>query len=167
MALLNIDEFSSYFKGGAKSYLFEWTPNTKFLRNDFKFLVRASSVPSTSIEEIVVEYQQINFKMGGKKNFEDWTISLNIDPKSDVRKKFEDWSNKIHEVGDNKYVHHYSKDYVSIEEFYMLDGNGNKLLTVKLFDAWPKTIGSITMDYSSQDFAQFDVTFSYLYHIIT
>jgi hypothetical protein len=48
-----------------------------------------------------------------------------------------------------------------------LDLNGDKLLNVKLINAWPKSIGAITLDYSATDIAQFDVTFSYNQHVIS
>jgi hypothetical protein len=163
----SIDDFSKYFQGGAKPYMFLWTPNTTFLKNDYRYLVKATSVPSTTIEEIVVEYQQINFKYGGKKTFEDWTVTMVVDSNAEIRVKLEEWSNKIHNISSSDgFRHGYFNDYKADEEFRMLGNDWEDLLVVKLYDAWPKSIGQITLDYSVQDFAQFDVTFSYMYHEI-
>jgi hypothetical protein len=167
----SIDNFSAYFEGGARSYLFMWEPGSPLisptlLNNDFRYLVRASKVPATTIEEINIEQQGINFKMAGKKSFDSWTVSFNVDKNAYLRIKFEEWSNFIQEVNTEGISNKYWDDYTSTQEFKMLDGGGDPILNIKLYGAWPKTIGEITMDYSNQDFAQFDVEFSYLYHII-
>jgi hypothetical protein len=166
----SVDNFGTYFSGGAKAFLFMWEPgspegNKTLLDQDYKYLVRASKIPSSSIEEIVVELQQVNYKFGGKRTYDDWTISFNVDKDGALRTKFEKWIDMIHEIkSDGTLNHHYYKDYTSTQIFKMLDGNGDPILKIKLYNAWPKTIGDITLDYSSQDFAQFDVTFTYQYH---
>jgi hypothetical protein len=169
---LDIDTFVTQFNGGARSYLFEWQPNTSLgiMGENDRFLVRASKIPATNIEPIIVEYQQIDFKFGGKKKYDDWTISFNVDRKADIRRKFEEWSNLIHEVKRDGFYHKYFDNYKSDETFKML-GKGSvfaikDILGVKLYGVWPSSIGEIEMDYSNQDFAHFDVTFSYQYHII-
>jgi len=168
----SVDKFSTYFEGGARAYLFKWKPGSPTsgivnISDDYIYLVKASSIPQSSVEEIVTEYQHLNFKMGGKRVFDDWTLSFLVDIKSKIRGDFEKWMNGITQVGkDNIFIQHYLSEYTSTQDFYMLDGDGLDILHVTLFDAWPKTIGPVTMDYSSQDFAQFDVTFSYLYHEI-
>jgi len=171
---LDLDTFATNFNGGARAYLFEWVPNTSLgiMNEKDKFLVTASKVPATVIEPIVIEYQQVEFKFGGKKKFDDWTLSFNVDNAAEIRKKFEKWYNKIHQVEKDGFSHKYLKDYKSDEEFHMIGKSSllssiDTILTVKLIDAWPSSIGEITMDYSDQNFAQFDVTFSYQYHIIT
>lgn len=170
MGLSTIDEFSFYFRGGAKSYLFEWIPNapasiSSFVR-DYKYLVRSTSIPSTTIEEITVNYQQVDFKMGGKKIFDDWVVSFNVDKDANIRVSFEEWSNLIHSIENGFFNHKLFDNYTSNESFHMLNGKGETILNITLYHAWPKSISPITLDYSSQDFAQFDVTFSYMYHEI-
>jgi hypothetical protein len=170
---LDIDTFSTNFNGGARSYMFEWEPSTVLgiMSKTDRFLVRASKIPSTTIDHIVIEYQQIDFKFGGKKKYDDWTISFNVDKVADIRRKFEKWSNLIHEVKKDSFAHKFFKDYKSDETFSMLGKKSGPLtisdiLIVKLYGVWPSSIGEIEMDYSNQDFAHFDVTFSYQYHII-
>lgn len=48
----------------------------------------------------------------------------------------------------------------------MLDNDNEGTLSVALIDSWPKSIGPISLDHSSADWAQFDVTFGYQYHVI-
>ena len=169
----SIDDFQTYFEGGARAYLFKWDPPSDmgFSSSD-TMLVKATTLPETTVEEHVVEYQQLNFKMAGKKTFNDWTVSFVMDKTASIRVKFEKWMNKIHNINSGgSFQQNYYNEYITQMDFRMLDyggvfgiKTGKKLLKMTLYNAWPKSIGPVTLDYSSQDFAQFDVTFSYLYH---
>jgi len=176
----DLDSFAMNFGGGAKAFLFEWTPTLihPYMKRNDRFLVRSTTVPETIIEEITVEYQQLNYKIGGKKSFSDWIISFNLDNKAELRTRFENWSNNIHKVDSEGFQHllpvfgesggpkTFHNSYMTNETFTMLDNNMDPILQITLYGAWPKSIGPITLDYATQDFAQFDVTFSYLYHEI-
>jgi hypothetical protein len=175
----SIDNFINEFKGGAKSFLFVWEPQIKKadssdLEPDStkkrRYLVKSSSFPASNVEEIMVELQGVNFKMGGKRSYEDWNVVLNVDVDGKIRYEFEQWMQAIHNVTDKENKHFYLEHYSTTQTFHMLKGDGNfgdPLLEIKLYNAWPKSISAIALDYSSTDFAQFDVTFSYQYHTIT
>jgi hypothetical protein len=182
----NIEQFANEFQGGARAYLFEWEPSIKTgmsLGEYTKVFVKSSTFPGSSVEEHVVEYQGVNFKSGGKQIYEDWTISFNLDIDGKLRKDFEKWIQLIYPVNDTEIKPNYYSDYKQDLEFKMLGlisfnldftagipdfgGVEPMILNIKLKNAWPKSVGPITLDYSSQDFAQFDVTFSYQYHVIT
>jgi len=184
----SVDAFADYFQGGAKAFLFMWEPDmptdivSSAEQKKRRYLVRSSTLPQSSVEELVVEYQGLNYKFGGKRSFEDWNITFNVDINAKIRYEFEQWMQKIHEVNDktdfdndsviNRHLYP-GKDpgassgkegYFSTQTFKMLRGDGSDLIVIKLYNAWPKVIGPVTLDYSTQDFAQFEVTFSYMYH---
>lgn len=172
-----IDDFSTHFKGGARAYLFRWTPpiisDVDFDVIDDSMLVKSTNFPETTVEEHIIEYQQVNLKIAGKKTYNDWTVAFVVDKEGLIRLNFEKWMNKIHNINSSGSFqqNYYSKYIVGQMTFQMLDyggvfgvKTGNELLKITLHNVWPKSIGPITLDYSSQDFAQFDVTFSYLYH---
>ena len=175
----SIDNFMSEFEGGAKSFLFVWEPEIKKAdgssideqkKRKRRYLVKSSSFPASNVEEIAFEMQGINFKMGGKRTYEDWNLQFNVDKNGYVRKEFEEWMQGIHKITDKENEHFYLDNYSSTQTFKMLKGDGSfssPLLEIKLYNAWPKSIGPIALDYSSTDFAQFDVTFSYQYHMIS
>ena len=181
----SVDSFSDNFQGGAKAFLFLWEPSMptdvvpREEQEKRKYLVRSTTLPQSSVEEIIVEYQHLNYKFGGKRSFEDWNISLNVDINAKVRYEFEQWMQKIHEVRavtnfadseDAIAKHLYpgtsgtQDSYLTTQTFKMLRGDGSDLIVIKLYNAWPKTIGPVSLDYSTQDFANFEVTFSYMYH---
>jgi len=174
----SIDNFINEFRGGAKSFLFIWEPEIKDsegnllaldTRKKRRYLVKSTGFPSSNVEEIIVEYQGLDFKMGGKRSYEDWNITLNVDADGMIRYELEEWMNAIHKVDDKNNQHFYRSRYETTQIFKILKGDGNfesPLLQVTLYNAWPKSISSIALDYSSTEFAQFDLTFSYQYHTI-
>lgn len=175
----SIDNFITEFQGGAKSFLFVWEPQIlnadgnsidEQSKRKRRYLVRSSSFPASNVEEIIVEMQGLDFKMGGKRTYEDWNLQFNVDVDGKIRKEFEEWMQGIHKVTDKENKHFYLDHYSSTQTFKMLKSDGSfsdPLLEIKLYNAWPKSIGPIALDYSSIDFAQFDVTFSYQYHTIS
>jgi len=167
MPYFDLESFRSQFQGGARAYLFLYKPNIPTSTIDAKFLVRASILPGTTIEEILVNWQGQDFKMAGKKTFTDWTITFNVDKESKLRKDFEDWSDKIHKIRSDENLFGVTTDYFATQSLSMLDYDGSEILEIKLVDAWPKEIAAITLDYSTMDVAQFDVTFTYQFHEIT
>jgi hypothetical protein len=169
----NLDTFKSNFQGGARSYLFMFSPQFPAgvssipAAPETKYLVRATSVPESTTEEIIVNWQGADRKLAGKQTFADWTITFNVDMQSTVRVAYEEWIKSIHNVdGDHKYG--YPVDYEMTQNLWMLNYDGSEhILDIELVDAFPKSVSAITLDYSAMDIAQFDVTFGYLYHRIT
>ena len=161
----NLESFKGGFKGGARAYLFMYEPNlVEGAYADGKFLVKSTSLPETSIEEITVNWQGADFKMSGKQTFADWTISFNSDKAYALRKEFEKWMELIQNTGDSDISYGSPEDYFANQTLMLLDYEGNQIDTLTLYDAWPKSVGAVTLDYSSQDISQFDVTFTYQYH---
>jgi hypothetical protein len=162
----DIGTFKANFGSGARSYLFLWEPGFPGGGKEYtKYLVRSTSVPGDNVEEITTNWQGVDMRMAGKRTYEDWSISLNIDYDAEIVKDLNDWMNKIHNIaGDGCYG---DSGYTANQTLKMLDYCGeNSVLTVKLVDAWLKSIAEISLDYSAQDLAQFEITFTYLYHII-
>lgn len=172
VASFDITSFKAQFEGGARSYLFYWVPDwpsavsTKTFGSqatDAGILVRSTTLPGDNVEEIMVNWQGADLKMPGKRVMGDWTVTLNTDRKADLRRAFNEWMIGLHNLktGD------YGRDYCADQTLEMLDYEGNTIRTVKIADAWVKSVGPIELDYSAQDIAMFDVTFSYLHQKVT
>jgi len=169
----NLENFKANFVGGARSYLFMFAPDfptnvgTIPADDKTKYLVRATNVPESTTEEILVNWQGADYKLAGKQTFTDWTITFNVDDGADVRVAYEEWIKEIHNVDK---IHKYGlpTEYEKTQKLWMLNYDGSEhILDIELVDAWPKSVSAITLDYSAMDVAQFDVTFGYLYHRIT
>ena len=75
---------------------------------------------------------------------------------------FEDWQRNAFNEGNWNVNYH--KDYVSTIEIYLLDKKDTRRYGIKLFDAFPKTIGAIDLNYASNnEMIKTSVTFSFRY----
>ena len=75
---------------------------------------------------------------------------------------FEDWQRNA--FNEENWNINYHKDYVSTIEIYLLDKKDKRRYGIKLFDAFPKTIGAIDLNYASNnEMIKTPVTFSFRY----
>ena len=163
----NIENFKANFDGGARQYLFYFLPTfpggvSAPDMEKASYLVRATSLPETTLEEIVVNWQGYDFKMAGKYTYADFTVTFNVDVNAEIRKGYENWMELIHHPETN--VHSYVSEYMITQNLQLLGYDGNPIMTYQLHNAWPKTVGAVTLEYATNDVAQFDVTFSYQWH---
>ena len=167
MAEFNLEAFKANFKGGARSYLFYYIPNfptgiTGLSEDEVTYLVRTTTLPESTLEETIVNWQGFDFKFAAKHTFTDFTITFNVDRPAKVRKMYEDWIELIHNSETNVFA---SLDtYMTDQRIRLLDYDGTKVMDYILYNAWVKTVGPVTLDYAATDTAQFDVTFTYSHH---
>ena len=75
---------------------------------------------------------------------------------------FEDWQRNA--FNEENWNVNYHKDYVSTIEIYLLDKKDTRRYGIKLFDAFPRTIGAIDLNYASNnEMIKTSVTFSFRY----
>lgn len=164
----DIDSYRAEFNGGAKSYLFYFKPTFPAQiggdTNKTTYLVRTASLPETSIDEIQLAWQGFDFKIAGKYTYSDWNITFNCDSEANIQKHFHNWLSFIHDPTTNVYAS--PKDYMVDQQVELLGNNGEPIAKYKLFACWPKSIGQLSLDYTQNDVAQFDITFTYLYHVV-
>jgi hypothetical protein len=164
----NIENFKANFEGGARSYLFYYIPRypggVSDGGQDITYLVRTTSLPETTLEETIVNWQGFDFKFAAKNTFADFVVTFNVDKDAKVRKLFENWMTKIHNPETNEFAK--ASEYMIAQRIQLLDYDGSVVMQYVLHHAWPKSITAITLDYASTEVAQFDVNFSYAYHTI-
>jgi hypothetical protein len=195
----DLNSFKANFDGGARAYLFMYKPefpssinlettydtlvksgaNVKDFSDTFlnsakqkkiAYLVKTTSYPNRTIEEMTLNWKGFKHKIGGTAVYDDWTISFNTDKAYEVRKDFERWSDLIVKIGENyktedtKYGE--PSDYLKDQTLYTLDNKGDISSTVKLIGAWPKVVGEIALDHQTIEVSSFEVTFSYQYYEI-
>jgi len=169
MPRFDIDSYRANFQGGARQNLFYIKPNFPAgvegaNTETATFLVRTANLPETMTEEVITNWQGFDFKMASKYTFPDWTVTFNVDVEANIQKMFINWANLIHDPTSN--IYNTPANYMADQQLELLGFDGSPILKYKLVAAWPKSIGNVTLDYSSTDVAQFDVTFSYLYHVV-
>jgi hypothetical protein len=167
MARFDIDSYRANFQGGARQYLFYFKPNFPGAVAGANpeiatFLVRATTLPETTSEEITLNWQGFDMKVAGKYTYADWTVTFNVDMDAKIEQMFHNWATLIHDPTTNVYSK--PTDYFADQQIELLGIDGNPVMKYKLIGAWPKSIGQSTLDYSANDVLQFDVNFTYIYH---
>ena len=89
-------------------------------------------------------------------------VSATFRCSSDMREKlyFETWQKQS--FNTQTWSMQYYEDYIGAVQIFQLDENNNRKYGVELVEAFPKTIGAMTLDYSNgNEINKLPVTFSY------
>jgi hypothetical protein len=168
MAEFNLEHFRANFKDGARGYLFYVKPqfpaNIGSNANRAIYLVKSSSLPASTLEEINVPWQGYDYKLAGKYTFDDWTVTFNCDAEADIYTWYMGWQKKVHDPTSNEHGH--PDEYMVDQIIQLLNRSGQVVLQYKLVNAWPSSIGAMELSYDSTEVASFEVTFKYMYHVI-
>jgi hypothetical protein len=163
----DIDGYRSNFQGGARSYLFYYKPvfpgGIGTESDKATYLVRSTTLPDTSIDEIITSWQGFDYKIAGKYTYSDWTVSFNIDIDAKILEYLQNWASLIHDPTTNTYTT--PVNYMVDQQIELLGLDGNVVTKYKLFGCWLKNINTVSLDYNQNDVAQIDITFSYIYHV--
>ena len=162
---LNIKGFLSKFKTAARSYLFYMEPRipggVEGVENQGVYLVKSTSLPSSNFDDITASWQGFDFKTPGKRIYDTWNVSFNVDLNANIRKAFAAWQNRILDPAFNQ---------TSLPETYMMDQkvvllgiNLQPIMSYTMVQAYPSAVAEIALDYTDSNFASFDVTFTYQY----
>jgi len=168
MPKFDLEGFTSNFKGGARQHLFYYTPlfpggvGADQTGEHVTYLVRSTSIPATTIEEIPVPWQGYELKIGGRQTFEDFVITFNCDKDALIRQTFEDWCNLIHDPATN--LRTPIDLHIADQQLTLLGLDLQPILEVILLGAWCKSVAAATLEYATNDIVQFEVTFGYQYH---
>jgi hypothetical protein len=134
LANFNIDAYRANFQGGARSYLFYYKPVfPSAVGTDTElatYLVRSTSLPETSIDEIALAWQGFDFKVAGKYIYSDWTVSFNCDADAKLQSYFHNWMSLIHDPTTNKYTT--PVNYMMDQQVELLSLTGEPILKYKL-----------------------------------
>ena len=173
----DLESFASNFKGGARAYLFVWIPTLVELGASTRYMCKSTSMPESTVEELTTYWQGAQYKVAGARRFSDWTLTVHCDPGASIRNAFELWMHEAHAmmpygqqygvpVNIDKLITEGRLGYLRHQGLAMLDGEGSPTTGVVLFNSWPKTVGQIALDYGTQEVASFEVTLSYMYHLV-
>ena len=184
MALKTITDFRAKLGGGgARPNLFEinlgnfggdgttgdWNTNVE---NEFRFMCKASSMPTQTIGSVDVPFRGRILKVAGDRTFEPWSVTVINDEDFKVRKGFEAWTEKINalatgvgQVDPNSYMGNGTVKQLSRSATVAGDDTAQKVLhEYKVQEIWPSEIGSIDLSYESSDaIEEFTVTFQIQY----
>ena len=134
--------------------------------DDFAMFCRATSIPGTTIGQVVVPYFGREVKFAGNRTFADWSVTVINDEDFKVRSVMEKWMNSINLHTANRRVGGGSatKGYYASATVHQLSKNttGNTTRSYTFQNMFPTDLSEITLDWGDNDSIQeFTVTFAY------
>jgi len=169
MPRFDIDSFRAQFQGGARQYLFYYKPSFPAgvaAGSDVEkmtYLVRSTVLPSTNVDDIMLNWQGFDYKIPGKYTYDDFTCTFNVDLDAKILEIFNTWQRLIHDPTTN--IYNLPATVLADQQLELLGLDGKPLTKYKLVGAWPKYIAQVTLDYTANETATFDITFAYVYHV--
>lgn len=128
-----------------------------------QFLCKATTLPTSTIENIAMQYRGRQINLAGERTFEQWTVTIYNDTSFNIRNAFEIWSNGI-QANATTEGRTNPRDYQVDMSVNQLDRNGAAVKAYKFHDAYPIAVGEIGLDYeTTNQIETFDVTFQYNY----
>lgn len=160
----NINQFKSQLVGGgARPTLFQVQITNPILgAADFKipFMVKAATIPTSTIGSIPVSYFGRQIKMGGDRVFEDWNVTVINDEDFAVRNAMEAWSNAINTHVTN--FRSYPPSYKAQAQVTQFGKDGSVLREYTFEGLFPVQISDIQLAWEQMDtIEEFNVTFQY------
>lgn len=160
----NLSGFINHTHDFSRGYTFYLQfVNTTYLGETPTYLVKSSSLPAQTIETTEANWQGNVYKLGTTNSYTDFTVDFNVDIKDDLRKSLYEWSRNIHDVISN----HHGDPSIYMQNFtieHIDHKTGTPIITYTMHQAFPTTVGEMSLDYSTKDIATFSVTFAYQWH---
>ena len=168
-----VSEFKTNLKGGgARPSLFTVTlrsPPT--LSNHInlprsEFLVKAASIPTSTIAALPINYGGRAYKLNGFRPFDVWTTTIINDENFEARNKITNWmrfmsghldGTRSSLIGGMAEVHEGSATVTQ------LGTDAADKQTYKFYNLWPTELAEIPVDWSSDAIEEYTVTWCYDY----
>jgi len=93
--------------------------------------------------------------------FDNIQLSFYVDNSMVVKSLFDEWSNLIQNYKSREFS--YYEDYITKIAVTVFDTKSFPRYRVELFEAFPKNVGSISLNYSAKDIMKLDVNFTFKY----
>ena len=153
--------------GGARPALFEArVVGPGGLIPNFNFMCKATSLPESTVSNIPVPYFGRQIKIAGNRTYADWSVTVINDEDFAVRDSFERWHSYINSIQTNVSAVQPST-YKTQANVIQYGKDGTPLRQYTFVGLFPTSISAIGLDWATADqIEEFQVTFSYDYHII-
>ena len=172
----SVTEFKSNLKqGGARPSLFKvefqypsgiTTPPTRA-----EFLVKATTIPASTIGSYDVFYHGKAIHVAGDRSFDTWDTTIINDEDFGIRNSLESWmasiSNHTLNTRDKNLFQSNDKSegdaakYKTSLKVTQFSKAGDDLRTYIFKGAWPSALSTINLDWSSQEIEEFTCTWMY------
>jgi len=168
----SIDTFTSKFsQGGALASLFrarlEVAKGSGSSVEDFEFLCKASTLPGDTIDVATITYMGRGISIPSNRAAAQWTTTIYNDEFMATRNHIENWMEQLNSHATNKRASGMQRilDYtgqLSISQLSKINSSSETKDYI-FVNAWPSSIGEITVDWETNDIQTYDVTWEYAY----
>lgn len=156
--------------GGARPTLFDVTipfptsaPDTA-AATKLTFTAEASSLPASTVSEIIVPYFGRQIKLPGDRTFANWTITVQNDEDFKVRNAFERWMSALNShFGNLRAPNALSTAGHSVDAYVkQYSKTGPAIKGYKMIGVWPTEVSSIELNWAGDNnIEKFTVTLAY------
>ena len=170
----NVNKFKSSLKhGGARpalfKVLFDYPSGIPDPPTRASFLVKATTIPASTIGSYDVYYHGKAIKVAGDRTYDTWDTTIINDEDFGIRKSLEEWMNLVsnHKLntrsngfGINEGENSKYKQTLKVIQF---GKQGDKLKTYKFVGVFPTVLSTINLDWGTQDIEEYTCTWTYDY----
>jgi hypothetical protein len=164
----NINDIRSQLTGGgAKNSLFQvqiFNPATTVADLKTPFMVKATSIPASTLGMVEVPYFGRKVKIAGDRTFEEWSVTVINDEDFLVRNAMEQWSASInsHQGNITSFGSASPLQYKSTALVTQFSKTGVPIREYKFNGIYPTSVAAIEMAWETVDqIEDFVVTFQY------
>ena len=171
-SLRTLNDFKNRISGGgARPNLFECELNfpdaaldggtLNDISDKTRFLVKAASLPGSTINVIDIPFRGRNLKIAGDRTFDPWTITVINDIDFTVRNAFERWMNYMNKHEDNsgeldpglyqKDMKVYQLGKAGMNSDMSTFGDMQVLKAYQFYGTFPTSISAIDLSYDQAD----------------
>ena len=176
IADFSISKFKSNLKqGGARPSLFKvdflYPSGIKPPSTRSEFLVKATTIPASTIGSYDVFYHGKAIHVAGDRSFDTWDTTIINDEDFGIRNSLESWmasiSNHTLNTRDKNLFQSNDKSegdsakYKTSLKVTQFSKAGDDLRTYIFKGAWPSALSTINLDWSSQEIEEFTCTWMY------
>ena len=132
------------------------------------FLVKATTIPASTIGSYDVYYHGKSIKVAGDRTYDTWDTTIFNDEDFGIRKTLEKWMGRISDHSLNtrdKEVFNTAEGdqakYKSTLKVIQYSKAGEELRAYEFKGAWPSALSTINLDWATQDIEEFTCTWVY------
>lgn len=162
----NVNELRSQLTfGGAKASLFQvqiQNPVNGIADLKSTFMIKAATLPGSSLSEVEVPYFGRRIKLAGDRSFAPWTVTVINDEDFLVRNALESWSSAINSHQGNLRQLATASQYKTQAQITQFSKTGVPIRVYNFNGLFPTEISEIGMDWAADSTPEeFQVTFQY------
>lgn len=153
--------------GGARPHLFRvdlsFPTSNPVAVAESQFLIKATELPSSRVEDFSVRYQGRDVKFAGERVYDNWNITVINNTTFAIRNAFEEWIELINGAQNNLGTFAYQQ-YQRDLKVTQLFGEAVSIKEYKFVNAFPVAISPIALSYDNgAQIEEFNVEFAYDY----